>query len=261
MQMPSLSQTKVASILVCSLTLIACGPPDESSRVKTGPIDGSFIVSEFFTPSGNFGDGEFPGRLITEFNVNCKQPRPAGAKGDCYRFTYYPNDVLFAGTYWVSPANSWGAVPGRSVIGSQDLSAIGPGLRGYDHVRFSAATDARSLFPPTPEQPSGHTNINMSVAVGGIDGTTIMPPYPKLPYKDRSCNPAQAPDNLDQTHCSDFKVTSGLALTTEWQTKSIDISGTPLTEVIGAFAWSINYLLPLEGAPPQYIYIDDLVWE
>jgi hypothetical protein len=60
-----------------------------------------------------------------------------------------------------------------------------------------------------------------------------------------------------------FKATKGTTLNTEWQQISIDISNTPITAVIGAFAWVSTFsITAVPGlTPAQTIYIDDIVWE
>jgi hypothetical protein len=240
---PSRWSLKTLAALLCGFAAAACGPPDEGSRVlNPGPVKGPFYVSDFFTPSGDMGDGQYAGNLITTFNEGCK-PRPAGAGGDCYRFDYYVSTLHWAGVYWAFPSNSWGAYPGRSVIGPVDL---GGGLRGYNSVTFSAAVDQATL-----DQNAGGLFVNF--IAGGIDGTQATP---KLPYSDVSCT--GGPET-----CAPFKATHGASLTTDWQKISIDLSNTPLTAVIGAFAWVSSFPpAAVPGMTPrQTIFIDDVIWE
>ncbi|HEY4105376.1 MAG TPA: hypothetical protein VGM44_15870 [Polyangiaceae bacterium] len=241
---PSSRSGLLAALLASlALTSAACGPPDEASRVRNpGPIQGSFYVSNFFTPSGDMGDGEFAGYLVTTFNTACKE-RPAGAGGDCYRFDYYVSSQKWAGVYWVYPSNSWGAYPGRDVIGPVDL---GNGQRGYNSVSFSAAIDQATL----DANPGG---LFVNFIAGGIDGSLATP---MQPYSDQSCTG-------DGSTCMPFKAQYGTELTTDWQTLHIDLSNLPLSAVIGAFAWVSSY--PPSAVPgmtpPQTIFIDDIAWE
>jgi len=240
---PSRSRSTALSALLCSLAAIACGPPDEGSRVlNPGPVKGPFYVSDFFTPSGDMGDGEFAGNLITTFNTACKA-RPPNAGGDCYRFDYYVSSEKWAGVYWVFPSNSWGAYPGRSIIGPVDL---GNGQHSYNSVTFSAAVDQATL----DANPGG---LFVNFIAGGIDGSQASPPQP---YADQSCTGGPST-------CVPFKAEQGTTLDTDWQKISIDISNTPLTAVIGAFAWVSSYPpTAVPGmTPPQTIFIDDIVWE
>ncbi len=245
MQMPSL--VKTLALAASALAMVACGPPDEASRVQSGPIQGPFVVSDFFTPSGLMGDGQYPGRVSEGINHNCKQPRPPGAQGDCYHFLYTVGDVKWAGAYWVFPSNSWGTVPGRSVVGPVDLGSDGKGgeFRGYTRVRVSMATD------PLPNPPF------IQIYAGGIDGSTAKPPQP---FRDEAClvvkDPAGGPS---QSSCDKFQATDGGRPTTEWKQFTIDLSGYALSSVIGAFGFSTN-----DNDNPgvtQSIYIDDIVWE
>ncbi len=241
---PSLSRFRpqaLAAVLL-SLAAVACGPPDEASRIgNKGPIDGAFYVSNYFTPSGDMGDGQFFGNLVTSFNQNCKERLP-DAGGDCYRFDYHPSTKLWAGVYWVYPSNSWGAYPGRDVIGTVDL---GGGLRGYNSVTVSAAVDQATL----DANPGG---LYVNFIAGGISGDAAVPAQP---YSDQSCDATG--------NCSPFKASNGASLTTDWQTVTIDISNTPLTSVIGAFCWVSNYPNGTDPttAKPQTIFIDNIIWE
>src|SRR5262249_55622834 len=143
----------------------------------SGPINGPFLVSDYYVPSGLMGDGAYPGQLTLDINKNCKQPRPPGAQGDCYHFLYKVADVRWAGAFWVFPSNSWGSSPGRNVFGPVDK---GPDprdpskhLTGYNYVRFYAATDY------LPNQPF------VQYWAGRLDGRKSMPPQP---YYDRGCS-------------------------------------------------------------------------
>jgi hypothetical protein len=254
MQMPTFSFKKVVSALLCSLAVVACGPPDEADRVKSGPIVGSFVVSDYFTPSGLMGDGEIPGRVTVGINKNCRSPRPAGAQGDCYHFLYQPVDVHWAGAYWVFPSNSWGTVPGRSVNPPLDLGADGKGgeLHGYTQVKFWAAVD------PMPVAP------NFQYFVGGIDGRAAKPPQP---YYDKGClifaaDTTTVPPTERSVFCDAFRnapQNTISPLTGQWQQYVLPMNTWGLESIIGAFGFAIN---DTEN-PGQTlsIYFDDIVWE
>jgi hypothetical protein len=255
---PSRFRLEALAALLLSLAAAACGPPDEGSRLThPGPVPGPFYVSDYFTPSGDMGDGQFAGNLITTFNESCKE-RPQYAGGDCYRFDYHISSQRWAGVYWAFPSNSWGAYPGRSIIGTVDL---GNGLRSFKSVTFYAAVDQATFNATCPLDPttnlpttcSAPSGLFVNFIAGGIDGSQA---DPKLPYSDVSCT--GGPDT-----CVPFKASQGSTLTTDWQQISIDLSNTPLTSVIGAFAWVSSYSpnAPLQGTPQQTIFIDDIVWE
>jgi hypothetical protein len=265
MQMPTFSSTKTLAAFVCSLAIVACGPPDQLS-VKAGPIKGPFVVSDFFTPSGLMGDGQKPGRVSEGINENCKMPRPAGAQGDCYHFLWHaeqdqpvPLDAHWMGAYWVYPANSWGSVPGRSLSPPLDLGSdlMGGELYGYKRVRFYAAID------PVAKSP------NLNTFAGGILGNTAKPPQP---YSDHGCQIYAAdptdPTSVRKIFCTNAdgtpKVFSAgddgtIHLTSDWQQFSFTIDNWGLQSVIGAFGFSIND----SDNPGQLlsIYVDDIVWD
>ncbi len=123
-----------ASLALAAAALLSgCGPSSEIDRLgEYGPLAGPFYVSSFFAPSGHMGDGQEPGHITADIGEGCL-PRPAGAGGDCYRFTYTPGEMLWSGVYWVHPANNWGSRPGRRVADK------------YTRVSFYAATDFDSL--------------------------------------------------------------------------------------------------------------------
>ena len=255
--MESLSPSRIFAALALALPLVACGPSDEADRAHTGPIVGPFVVSQYFTPSGLMGDGAVPERLIVDINKNCKQPRPAGAQGDCYRYFYRIGDVRWSGAYWVSPSNNWGTAPGRDVVGPVDLGVANPdkpgspNLRGYHHVRFSMAIE------PLPNAQT------IQFWAGRLDGRASKPPQP---YFDRGCSVFPGIDPI----CTDttFNPPAPYAFapteesgkpTAEWQTFTIDLSKWSVESLIGAFGFSTN-----DNTNPgltQVIYFDDIVWE
>lgn len=260
MESPSLA--RIATALSLAFTLVACGPSAEEDRAQSGPVVGPFRVSDFYTPSGLMGDGAVPGRVTVDINKNCKQPRPPGAQGDCYHFLYKVGDVRWAGAYWVFPANSWGTVPGRTLIGPVDKgpdprNPTGPNLRGYNYVRFWAAVD------PIPNAPF------VQYWAGRIDGRKATPPQP---YWDEGCRifPGMPPrctvtvtdevTMMQKVETNPFAPTEdGARFTTEWAQYKIDLSGWSVSSVIGAFGFATNDTD--NPGHPQSIYFDDIVWE
>jgi hypothetical protein len=116
--------------------VVACGDPE---LTDLGPIElSTFAVSDFFTPSGHMGDGETPGHLKMEVNENCRVSDTE--YGNCYRFTYGPpSNRLWAGVFWVSPANNWGSEPGRSFYPWVFDKKKGVIRQRYNRIRFTAA--------------------------------------------------------------------------------------------------------------------------
>jgi hypothetical protein len=97
------------------------------------------------------GDGATAGHIAADVGEQCKE-RPLGAEGDCYRFTYMPGSLLWAGVYWAYPSNNWGSRPGRSMDAK------------WSRVRLFAAGS-----------PSG---FSVQFIAGGIQDRT-------LPYSDQ----------------------------------------------------------------------------
>ncbi|HXK18501.1 MAG TPA: hypothetical protein VNG33_11895 [Polyangiaceae bacterium] len=263
--MTPISLEKSAAALCLSLVMVACGPSNEASRAQSGPIVGPFLVSDVYTPSGFMGDGAIPGRMTVSINSDCKQPRPAGAQGDCYHFIYRVSDVKWAGCDWVYPTNSWGSVPGRTLIGPVDLGKNPDHpekeMYGYNHVRFSAAVDMNY----NPKDPLTAEPLFDSWA-GRLDGRTATPPQP---YWDTGCSvfPGMPPtvtctDTSDPLHPVPYafapsKTTNSLK--NEWQQFSVDLSKWSVDQVIGGFGWAAN-----DSDNPGKtlsLYFDDIVWE
>jgi hypothetical protein len=95
--------------LIPLLTLPACVSAAEPPPT---PIPVPFVVSDYYSPDGFFGDGELRGRL--EVDKSCPARAP-GAQGDCYTITYRPGVKRFAGIFWQHPHNNWGDRPGHTV--------------------------------------------------------------------------------------------------------------------------------------------------
>jgi hypothetical protein len=214
-------------LIGAALGALACSP--EAGKPK-GPPDGAFTVSEYFAPSGAMGDGATVGNLVINDNKGCKD-RPEGAVGNCYAFDYTAGPMLWAGLYWQYPANNWGAEAGLPVHGEK-----------FTKITFQAAVK-EVIAPATSEK--------IIFVVGGIG-------VPRLPEEAEVY-----PHNDQMKHEMPFDVT------TEWQQFELPIPAqfaddtTPITELIGAFAWYINHPPDTDPAtaPLKTVYIDDLAYE
>jgi hypothetical protein len=99
-----------------------------------------FAVDSYFRPTGYMGDGITPGPLVVQTS-GCKLPRPAGAKGNCYKITYKPlppeAGPAWSGLYWQYPDNNWGAMPGKRIAqGATKVSFYAASETGGDVVTF-----------------------------------------------------------------------------------------------------------------------------
>jgi len=239
--------------LAVAAALTGCGPKDEADRLATvGPLEGPFWVSDHFAPSGHMGDGELPGfltgliaedalvarrawcsKVIGEGLLTADQcpDRPPNAGGDPYVFIYNPGQYMWAGVYWVYPANNWGSYPGR---------ALNPNYQ-YSRVRFRAATD-------TP-------GIGANFFIGGIDNSKLTYddslPLTQIISPTRHADPARAVPALD-LYYQDFVINI--------RPEYYQDPENPIDSLIGAFGWAMNLNNgPKEG--PRAIFIDDIVWE
>ena len=248
----SLRRTWLTGLGVLLLGAAGCLPslndPDH------GPLVSTFAVSDVFTPSGFMGDGAREGFLSIEVNSsNCK-PRPPGAHGNCYVFTYYMDasnpQTAWAGVYWVFPANSWGSFPGYAIDSAN-----------FHQVHFYAAV----------ETPAGNTrNGGGYCFLNGIAGNIHAGNYGASEHDDVI------------SAMGNFRL--GGAVTSDFQSTPFTISldnQMPATELIGAFAWSIDFptdtcscSIPgnsttecasnmgvLSCPTPVRIYLDDIVWD
>jgi len=160
-----------ASLMGASLVLSACGGSVSKSQARShlGTSSGgdagtdagasggdateltdTFAVSDYFTASGYLGDATEPGLLSQDDGGLC-QARSPGARGECYRFTYQPGALRWAGVYWLYPSNSWGSREGRPISTAK--------LR---HVSLQAAVLQGSEF--------------VDLVIGGVNGPRETPP-------------------------------------------------------------------------------------
>ena len=254
---------KVLFVLaVAAPPIAAAGCVPQLNDPDYGPLTSTFAVSDIFSPSGFMGDGANPGYLTVDFDQShCKQPRPVGARGNCYTFTYFmdPTGNLFwAGVYWVYPTNSWGSRPGYQIQSAN-----------FQQVRFSAALDM-----PTPATTKGGGTSFFNGIAGGIDGRG---------FYDRT-NDAGVVTNVEHDDTINEKdiFAIGTDIGPDFKQFHLPLAGQPTaTELIGAFAWSmdfpsdsctcsVNVSSPAEcvdmggklNCPqPVTIHIDDIVWD
>lgn len=200
-------------------------------------------MSAQFSPSGHMGDGKTAGYIFTDINENCR-PRPPGAGGDCYRFTYRPRlddgKLLWAGVFWAFPANNWGTRPGRTL------------LKPYTKVRFYAAAEPR--FDPLISAQTPNLPPNLEPPITFTVG--LMRPS-GLPFEDQ------------------WQMSTTVNLTPTMTPYEIDFFGqaagvpgfdpdpdNPTLQIIGAFAWVTNYTAGVTTeTDPTILYLDDIVWE
>jgi len=186
-----------ANGLLLGLFCASCGL---NSKAET--LQAPFTVSDYFMPSGYFGDGALTGRTPKSVDVSYDQcaARPPNAQGSCYRFTYRPvpaseGGKSFGGVYWQSPANNWGQdEPLAAVPNATRATFYAAGAVGGERVTFTA---------------------------GGLSATE--PDGAPLPYVDT------------------VKGTTGVVLTTVMTQYEVPLpAGASYDHVLGAFAWAIT---------------------
>jgi hypothetical protein len=238
---------------------VVAGCQPSLSTLDTGPLTETFAVSDIFTPSGYMGDGMYFGSLTATVNQGCK-PRPQGARGDCYVFTYYTNEAgasnPWAGVYWVFPANNWGSGPGHAIDTSR-----------FQQIRFSAAVEA-----VTPYTDLMGMDGSLDTFAGKLD-----------PHGQYDTLGTQLMDPSIRDHLDGFGLVVsskvGIDVGPELKPFHLPITdtnrsfncGTPAADcqngvaasIVGAFGWSIPY--PAKGDPTRTsavrIYLDDIVWD
>jgi hypothetical protein len=135
---------KMSARLGC-LAVLACAACVSPAPPPTEPLPVPFVVSDYYSPDGFWGDGETRGSL--DVQRTCPDV-PAGAAGDCYAIRYLAGAHRFAGVNWQYPHNNWGFDPGRHVRpGANRITFSARGAAGGEQVGFSAGqTGTANLF-------------------------------------------------------------------------------------------------------------------
>jgi hypothetical protein len=117
--------------------------------------------------------------------TTCKSPRQTGAGGDCFTATWAPTlgdaGAAWAGVYWQSPANNWGAKPGKVIApGAQKISFYAAGKVGGEVITISAgginASGASAALPYgdtfTAKEPAITLTTDWTQYTLSLQGTT-----------------------------------------------------------------------------------------
>jgi hypothetical protein len=123
------------------------GAPNQPPPGNT-PQSLPLTVSDQFFPSGFMGDGQTSSTAVVVSSSTCRQPRPAGAVGDCYRVTYTPGAQSWAGVYWQYPENNWGASPGKRVEpGANHVTFYAAGAAGGEALQLLVGGESNAKLP------------------------------------------------------------------------------------------------------------------
>ncbi len=124
------------SLAACAAT-VEPDPMDVDPTPENG-VDPPFAVSSIFAPSGYMGDGTTGTAVLADQGGEFCKPRPTGARGDCYRFTYAADTQLWAGVYWQFPPNNWGSAEGKKVApGASQVSFYAAGAVGGEILKIT----------------------------------------------------------------------------------------------------------------------------
>jgi hypothetical protein len=200
-------------------------------NIDQGPLNDTFAVSDYYTPSGFMGDGANPHQLDLDVGQNCA-PRPANARGDCFTFTYTKDTtaagVGWAGAFWVFPANNWGTRMGHAIDTTKFHSIHYFIAVDYPPLIPSTDPNALNLGPEPPNLVYGIQNNNKTYA--DVVSGKVFPPVSStmkeywIPFPDGQ--PVSATDSL-----------------------------------IGAFGWSIAFPPNANPKNPLVVHLDDIVWD
>lgn len=119
---------------------------DGGSEASTGSgVPLPFYLSDQFVPTGFMGDSMASMTAITlaHDTTTCKSPRMSGAGGDCFTATWAPTisgpASAWAGVYWQSPPNNWGALPGKAIqTGATKVTFYAAGAQGGETIQVCA---------------------------------------------------------------------------------------------------------------------------
>jgi hypothetical protein len=126
---------RVLLALACVACVAPAAPPPE-------PVPVPFLVSDYYSPDGFWGDGETRGALDVQ---RVCPDIPLDAAGDCYSVSYAPGAHRFAGVNWQYPHNNWGFHPGRHVAtGATQIAFYARGSVGGEAVAFGAGQTGTS---------------------------------------------------------------------------------------------------------------------
>jgi len=225
-------------------------------NLDRGPLNGTFAVSDYYTPSGYMGDGARLGLLSAVVNDGCK-PRPTGARGNCYVFTYYPNKIgldPWAGVFWVFPTNNWGSSFGHAID-----------AKPFKQVRFYVAVEA-----PLPYTVNNVPQFFTAFS-GRIDPRGF---YDRLGYGDHKDafdlsfagevgGDVGAELKQFRVPITEFEKTKNCVPPLPGMPEQANCTGGFASDLIGAFGWAIHY--PNDADPtltkPVKLYFDDIVWD
>jgi hypothetical protein len=157
-----MSRLRIESVVI-SAVMLATGcaaevePPPEPPA-PTLPL----AVSSVFAPSGYMGDGTSGTAVV---NDTACAPRPPGARGECYHFTYTAGPMLWSGVYWQFPANNWGATEGNAIPpGATRVAFYAAGQAGGERLNIKIG-GIRDAMLPHSDSLSAETAVTLTTTM------------------------------------------------------------------------------------------------
>jgi hypothetical protein len=133
-----------------AVVMSGCAPSAQTPTDANEPLSLPFAVSDYFTPTGAYGDASSPSNVTVSLVCDGRAP---DARGDCYNISYIQASAGYGGVFWQFPPSNWGTDEGRRVAS------------GATHVTLYA----RAL---------GTTPLPVTFGVGGIGvGSTTSEPF------------------------------------------------------------------------------------
>jgi len=223
-------RTTIALGCLCLLVGLSSAGCLPSGVPNEGPLTETFAVSDYYSPSGFMGDGANFRHLYADIGENCA-PRPAGARGQCFTFTYFEDTTMtgvgWAGVFWVFPGNNWGTRPGHAIDTTK-----------FQSIHFYMSVE----YPPEPPD---------LVAMG------ITPEPPKVTYGIQHNGFANADIPSDAIFPK-----AGPTMTEFWIPFPDGNAVTTDDSLIGAFGWAIAYPNSAHNSgTPVIVHVDDIVWD
>ncbi len=141
-----MSRLPVSSVLISAVVATAaCAAKVDQSLPDAAPPTLPLAISSVFAPSGYMGDGTSGTAVVAD--TTCA-PRPPGARGDCYHFTYTAGPMLWSGVYWQFPANNWGAAEGNAIPpGAARVAFYAAGKTGGEVLKIKVGGIRDAMLP------------------------------------------------------------------------------------------------------------------
>jgi hypothetical protein len=154
----------ISQVFSYALLLGVCAPEAFQARAQSSSDPRAVVRAPFeitaagYLPSGYMGDGEQGIRYVKIARRKCD-----GApylEDLCFEVTYSPGSRRWAGVYWQSPPDNWGAKPGKRVVGASQVTFWARGTTGREVVEFKAGGISGRKFQDSFEASLGSISLS-----------------------------------------------------------------------------------------------------